>query len=353
MKSENNSSSNDFQIMNPNNNPLSNNNQSENKSKISSNDLEKQNIIENQEGDEQNDFINFNVSFFLPKEQYKNIAEDEENYDNKNNDKINSNSLNLNQDNNKNYLKKINNFDLSKNNNFPAFQNIYSNYNVNKEIIQELRDNASNIEGNNIGIRYNINQGDNSFRTINNYNNYLVNNNYNIPMNFNVNNNPINNNNFYYQNNIDLTNYPQVPNNLPFYDEQNNLINQNIINNYIFNNNEIQGFHYQNQFNNNNRPLFKVNLKNNNKPKKKKVFDKYITQMFGRRGWICDLCNNFNYLGRKKCNRCHMLMKPRKIDEFYRTKLNNSLGYKNWTCKYCDNYNYLFRLVCNRCKAKK
>ena len=45
--------------------------------------------------------------------------------------------------------------------------------------------------------------------------------------------------------------------------------------------------------------------------------DEYITHMFGRRGWICDLCNNFNYLGRKKCNRYHMLMKPKKIDEFY------------------------------------
>ena len=62
--------------------------------------------------------------------------------------------------------------------------------------------------------------------------------------------------------------------------------------------------------------------------------------MFGRRGWICDLCSNFNYLGRKKCNRCHTLRKPRKIDEY-------------WTCKYCDYCNYLFRFVCYRCKAKK
>ena len=76
--------------------------------------------------------------------------------------------------------------------------------------------------------------------------------------------------------------------------------------------------------------------------------------MFGRRGWICKLCNNFNYETRKKCNRCHMLKKPRKIDEFYLIKLNNSLGYKNyWTCKYCGNCNYPFRFICNRCKAKK
>ena len=34
---------------------------------------------------------------------------------------------------------------------------------------------------------------------------------------------------------------------------------------------------------------------NNNKQRKKKVIDEYTIEMFGRRGWICDLCNNFNY----------------------------------------------------------
>ena len=27
--------------------------------------------------------------------------------------------------------------------------------------------------------------------------------------------------------------------------------------------------------------------------------------MFGKKGWICQFCNNFNYAARKKCNRCH------------------------------------------------
>ena len=155
MKSENNSPSNDFQITNQNNNPLYNHNQTKNISKIPSNDLEEQNIIEKKEGDEQNDFINFNISFFLPNYLCKNIEEGEENYDNKNNDNIiNNNILNLNQNNNENDLKKINNLELSEKNNFPTFQNIFSNNNVNKEIIQELSDNVSNIEGNNNGINY-------------------------------------------------------------------------------------------------------------------------------------------------------------------------------------------------------
>ena len=248
-------------------------------------------------------------------------------------------------------MNNINNFELSEIYNFPALQNIFSNNNANnKEIKKELRDNVSNIEGNNIGIRYNINQGDNSFSAINNYNDYYVNNNYYIPIKFHY--NILINHNYFYSPN--LINFPQVPNNQPLYDYQNSYINQNIVNNYIFNNKEVPGFHFQNQFKNTNLPLFQVNKKKNNKPKKKKEFDEYIIQMFRRRGWICDLCNNFNCEIRKKCNRCHMLKKPRKIDEFYQIKLCNSFGFKNyWNCKYCGNYNYLFRLVCNRCKAKK
>ena len=38
--------------------------------------------------------------------------------------------------------------------------------------------------------------------------------------------------------------------------------------------------------------------------------------MFGRHGWICKLCNNFNYDTRKKCNRCHVVKKPKKIVEY-------------------------------------
>ena len=52
MKSEDNSPSNGFQITNPNNNPLSNHNQIKSISKIPSNHLEGEKVIENQEGDE-------------------------------------------------------------------------------------------------------------------------------------------------------------------------------------------------------------------------------------------------------------------------------------------------------------
>ena len=188
--------------------------------------------------------------------------------------------------------------------------------------------------------------------TLNNYNtDYLVNN--NIINNFQYNNNLINNN-IYSPNYTNLTNYTRTPDGEPLCDCQGSLITQNITNNYIFNNNEIPPFYIQNQFQNNNPSLSQVKKKNHNKPKKKKPFNEYTTLMFGRRGWICELCNNFNYETRKKCNRCSTLKKPRKIDEFYQTKLDNSLGCKNyWACKYSGNFNYTFRLVCNRYQAKK
>ena len=126
MKSEDNSPSNNFQIKNQNDNLLSNNSQTKNISKISSNDLEKHNIIENQEGDAQNDFINFDICFFLTKDLCKNIEEDEDNSDKKDNDNIiNNNILNLNKNNNVNYLNKINNFESTKKKYFSSFSKYF------------------------------------------------------------------------------------------------------------------------------------------------------------------------------------------------------------------------------------
>ena len=109
----------------------------------------------------------------------------------------------------------------------------------------------------------------------------------------------------------------------------------------------------------NNQPQYK-NRNNqcvqNNKVKQrnKKIIDEYNIEMFGRHGWICKLCNNFNYDTRKKCNRCHVVKKPKKIVEYLLEEQNKTLIYKNfWHCKYCGNYNYSFRIICNRCQAKK
>ena len=80
--------------------------------------------------------------------------------------------------------------------------------------------------------------------------------------------------------------------------------------------------------------------------------------MFGKKGWICVLCNNFNFETRVKCNRCKELKNPKKIikpkcELNNENNLNNDNENSDWVCSKCLNFNYSFRTICNRCKAPK
>lgn len=92
----------------------------------------------------------------------------------------------------------------------------------------------------------------------------------------------------------------------------------------------------------------------------------YLVQMFGRKGWVCKLCHNFNYETRTKCNRCKVLRLPENIlgYKFKKKSKGDEGDSKNkkkererkkndWFCVNCRNLNYAFRKVCNRCKAPK
>lgn len=100
--------------------------------------------------------------------------------------------------------------------------------------------------------------------------------------------------------------------------------------------------------------------KKNKKKKKKKIDDDYTVEMFGRRGWICQGCNNFNYESRKNCNRCKIPKNPLKRTVIMDNKGNLVIGNlvntnhkDDWNCYNCGNVNYAFRLNCNRCQMKK
>ena len=109
------------------------------------------------------------------------------------------------------------------------------------------------------------------------------------------------------------------------------------------------------------------NLNNSNKGKNSELYEQnlgkaeYLVEMFGRKGWICKLCNNFNYETRNKCNRCGIMKKPKKITDLKPKKeqrvfndvkeRNNKKG--DWICINCRNLNYSFRNFCNRCKIPK
>ena len=173
-----------------------------------------------------------------------------------------------------------------------------------------------------------------------NINNIIINSN-NNPFNFEFYTNPLLDNKFYQPNFPNLI-VPKIPNNQLLPNFVNNPINNNI---NLNNNNNFSNMYLNNQ---------NKNIQNNNKQRKKRVIDEYTIEMFGRVGWICELCNNFNYDTRKRCNRCHINKKAKKIEEYLLAEKNKNNARKNlWYCKYCGNYNYAFRIICNRCQAKK
>ena len=297
----------------------------------SNNNLEKIN--------EPSEFRNFNISFFLPKELKEKI-EDEERptvKDETNNGEQENYSI-KNYFNNNNLICELNNL-----NNLPTNKN-YNNF-VNT-ILNERKDNSS-TQINNF-----------NFIDINDFNN-----NYNFQ---NKNNNNLfinekdNQNNFIKQSipflNANIFIPPKIYQNINnFYNFQINNYNPN--NNYNFNYNQNQSkYNFCPNFYCENKKKNKNGARNIKIKKNKKIIDDYTLEMFGKKGWICQECNNFNYETRKKCNKCHINKKMKKLHKNYNydfeenKKLNNG---NDWTCSNCGNLNYSFRLMCNRCKIKK
>ncbi len=157
----------------------------------------------------------------------------------------------------------------------------------------------------------------------------------------------------------------------------NNQINQSLneiyfqknqIENTLNNNFQNSNFNYDNKIQNskngntmiminNNVPIFSQNKNINNS-----------IEMFGKKGWICPFCNNFNYENRTKCNRCKIVKynknhnKKRNIEKetINNQKKNNLLKQKqfserlgDWICFKCQNLNFAFRIFCNRCQLSK
>lgn len=108
----------------------------------------------------------------------------------------------------------------------------------------------------------------------------------------------------------------------------------------------------------------------NNYPETKPTFDKpninneeeYIFEKFGKNGWECCSCNNFNFQSRTVCNRCGKEKDPKSKKQLkYEAELAKRDNSKkvlierkgDWACPKCKNLNFSFRLACNRCKLPK
>ena len=87
----------------------------------------------------------------------------------------------------------------------------------------------------------------------------------------------------------------------------------------------------------------------------------FIFEKFGKRGWQCENCNNFNFESRIKCNRCGVKMKPKIIKKQKKETIKKEKTTKksfvektgDWICPNCTNINFAFRQSCNRCQLSK
>ena len=320
------------------------------------------NSNKNQESKDQSELNNFDIAFFLPKDLKENIEADEEEFQNENEHNFNDDEFNS---------KQINNFNADSFNQFNYFNNEYSNLTTDKfnfknfnnfqisgnECFNNVNDNK-NQENINYGI--NLNSFDSFYKNINlnqnisskNFSNNNMNDFFvkqeneqkiNMPYNINIGNSgiPETNQNVIWGN--------KFPNNQFLLNNNSSYLSP--VNQMNFNPqlNDFSYFEIQNKFNSTIDPT-----QNEYKKRKKKIIDDYTIEMFGRRGWICELCNNFNYETRKKCNRCHINKKPKKINSYLLSEKNKNINHKNdWHCTFCGNFNYSFRVVCNRCSKKK
>ena len=204
--------------------------------------------------------------------------------------------------------------------------------------------------------------------------NYYIDNNKNNEMNKNLNYNNYNYNYSFNQNkNIDLTQNFQIL--------EKSIINNNLNCSYFFESNKNLPENSSKNIENENdslstsdktSPTFSAKMEKsanilsldnkikNDENSNSKNENEYIVEMFGKKGWICILCNNFNYETRSKCNRCGVVKTPKcmmnkniKNDnkKYDFTERCNKKG--DWICSNCKNLNYSFRTVCNRCKFPK
>ena len=88
----------------------------------------------------------------------------------------------------------------------------------------------------------------------------------------------------------------------------------------------------------------------------------YIFEKFGKRGWECEKCNNFNFETRNICNRCELPKCPKSLEQIKIENEQKSLERKkqplieregDWKCPKCHNLNFAFRNSCNKCKIPK
>ena len=296
---------------------------------------------------------------------------------------------------NKNFLRKQ---DIKENNNYenkclPDYffkNNIFQYYYSTIEYMKKYynfymnRDYNNSISKNNNYLnKKNYNICENNINSISSYSKTSnINENNNMKNTIFINNYEDKKINFIFNKNVNLKNKTSESfNNLSNKDTKKiNAFSKEIVsnNNLNSNNNEFKNLiinincpsfkpcNFKNNENNSNNyiksesNIFSNQVENVSKGKENDLEkeEEYSIKMFGKKGWICVLCNNFNFETRAKCNRCKASKNPKKIVNT-KCKIKNKNNQNNddenndWICSKCQNLNYSFRTICNRCKAPK
>ena len=285
-----------------------------------------QKLNDNNREKDESETNNLDISFFLSKDLKEKIEGGEE--------PINNQEIELCSNGNLNYFFNKNNINLPKDS--YICKNVNNSFIKNNQNLNEVNKVNSYSPINTINInKFNIN---NNF-----FHRYISNNGNNIFPQYND----------IFDRTQSQFNFNLLQNAL---NESNNksFLNKNFINPINLYYNQIN---YNFQFPSSDEQKNNKFNKNKNllKYQPTRIIDNFTLEMFGKKGWICQFCSNFNYATRKKCNRCHNKKQAKKIKKIKNLFSNDNYEKyieNGWHCNYCGNFNYSFRVICNRCKLQ-
>ena len=285
-----------------------------------------QKLNDNNREKDESETNNLDISFFLSKDLKEKIEGGEE--------PINNKEIELCSNGNLNYFFNKNNINLPKDS--YICKNVNNSFIKNNQNLNEVNKVNSYSPINTINInKFNIN---NNF-----FHRYISNNGNNIFPQYND----------IFDRTQSQFNFNLLQNAL---NESNNksFLNKNFINPINLYYNQIN---YNFQFPSSDEQKNNKFNKNKNllKYQPTRIIDNFTLEMFGKKGWICQFCSNFNYATRKKCNRCHNKKQAKKIKKIKNIFSNDNYEKyieNGWHCNYCGNFNYSFRVICNRCKLQ-
>jgi len=285
-----------------------------------------QKLNDNNREKDESETNNLDISFFLSKDLKEKIEGGEE--------PINNKEIELCSNGNLNYFFNKNNINLPKDS--YICKNVNNSFIKNNQNLNEVNKVNSYSPINTINInKFNIN---NNF-----FHRYISNNGNNIFPQYND----------IFDRTQSQFNFNLLQNAL---NESNNksFLNKNFINPINLYYNQIN---YNFQFPSSDEQKNNKFNKNKNllKYQPTRIIDNFTLEMFGKKGWICQFCSNFNYATRKKCNRCHNKKQAKKIKKIKNLFSNDNYEKyieNGWHCNYCGNFNYSFRVICNRCKLQ-